>query len=151
MLRAIMAEAWSVGRALGVPLRDDLVDRQHKLVLAQADDEGTSLRHDLLTGHRMELEALQGTLRPARARDGHPDAVDRRRLRDPRAVGAPERAGRRAGRPMMGPGRFAVEPPRERPDSPPKSYGVPRRGGAFIEWAHVIERCTAAEATGSGP
>jgi 2-dehydropantoate 2-reductase len=62
MLRAIMVEAWSVGRALGVPLRDDLVDRQHKLVLAQADDEGTSLRHDLLTGHRMELEALQGTL-----------------------------------------------------------------------------------------
>lgn len=63
MLRAIMTEAWSVGRALGVPLDDDLVDRQHRLVLAQADDEGTSLRHDLLTGHRMELDALQGTLR----------------------------------------------------------------------------------------
>ena len=63
MLRAIMAEAWSVGRASGVPLADDLVDRQHALVLAQADNEGTSLRHDLLTGHRMELEALQGTLR----------------------------------------------------------------------------------------
>jgi 2-dehydropantoate 2-reductase len=63
MLRAIMAEAWAVGRALGVPLADHLVDRQHALVLAQRDDEGTSLRHDLLTGHRMELEALQGTLR----------------------------------------------------------------------------------------
>jgi 2-dehydropantoate 2-reductase len=63
LLRAIMAEAWQVGRALGVPLADDLVDRQHTLVLAQRDDEGTSLRHDLLTGHRMELEALQGTLR----------------------------------------------------------------------------------------
>jgi 2-dehydropantoate 2-reductase len=63
MLRAIMAEAWSIGRALGVPLEDDLVDRQHALVLAQKDDEGTSLRHDLLIGHRMELEALQGTLR----------------------------------------------------------------------------------------
>jgi 2-dehydropantoate 2-reductase len=62
MLRAIMTEAWTVGRALGVPLGDDLVDRQHKLVLAQADDEGTSLRHDLLTGHRMEIEALQGAL-----------------------------------------------------------------------------------------
>jgi 2-dehydropantoate 2-reductase len=62
MLRAVMVEAWSVGRALGVPLRDDLVDRQHALVLAQADDEGTSLRHDLMTGHRMELDALQGTL-----------------------------------------------------------------------------------------
>ena len=63
MLRSIMDEAWRVGRALGVPLADDLVDRQHRLVLAQNDDEGTSLRHDLLTGHRMELEALQGTLR----------------------------------------------------------------------------------------
>ena len=63
MLREIMVEAWFVGRALGVPLADDLVDRQHKLVLEQADDEGTSLRHDLLIGHRMELDALQGTLR----------------------------------------------------------------------------------------
>ncbi|MEZ0241667.1 MAG: ketopantoate reductase C-terminal domain-containing protein, partial [Chloroflexota bacterium] len=62
MLRAVMTEAWSVGRALGIPLGDDLVDRQVALVLSQADSEGTSLRHDLLTGHRMELEALQGTL-----------------------------------------------------------------------------------------
>ena len=63
MLRSIMEEAWQVGRALGVPLADDLVDRQHQLVLAQRDDEGTSLRHDLLIGHRMELETLQGALR----------------------------------------------------------------------------------------
>jgi hypothetical protein len=45
----------------------------------------------------------------------------------------------------MGPGRFATEPPRERPDSPPKSYGVPRKGGTFIEWSHVIDRLTSAE------
>jgi 2-dehydropantoate 2-reductase len=63
MLRSIMAEAWAVGRAIGVPLAVDLVERQHTLVLAQNDDEGSSLRHDLLTGHQMELEALQGTLR----------------------------------------------------------------------------------------
>jgi 2-dehydropantoate 2-reductase len=63
MLKAIMTEAWSIGRALGVPLADDHVEKAHALVLAQRDDEGTSLRHDLLTGHRMELEALQGTLR----------------------------------------------------------------------------------------
>ena len=62
MLRAIMAEAWSVGRALGVPLADDHVEKSHALVLSQRDDEGTSLRHDLMTGHRMELDALQGTL-----------------------------------------------------------------------------------------
>jgi len=63
MLREIMAEAWRVGRALGIPLADDLVDRQHALILSQKDTEGASLRHDLLTGHRMELEALQGALR----------------------------------------------------------------------------------------
>lgn len=62
MMRAIMVEAWSIGRALGIPLADDLVERQHALVLRQRDDEATSLRHDLVTGHRMELEALQGTL-----------------------------------------------------------------------------------------
>jgi 2-dehydropantoate 2-reductase len=63
MLKAVMHESWQVGRALGVPLADDLVERQSALVLAQNDREGTSLRHDLLTGHRMEVEALQGTLK----------------------------------------------------------------------------------------
>jgi 2-dehydropantoate 2-reductase len=62
MLRAIAQEAWTVGRALGVPLRDGLVDERVALVLQQADDEGTSLRHDLLHGRRMEIAALQGTL-----------------------------------------------------------------------------------------
>ena len=62
MLKAVMREAWRVGRALGVPLADDLVERQSALVLAQNNNEGTSLRHDLLTGHRMEVDALQGTL-----------------------------------------------------------------------------------------
>jgi 2-dehydropantoate 2-reductase len=70
MMRAIIAEAWQVGRALGVPLADDLVDRQFALVLAQKDTEATSLRHDLLTGHRMELAALQGTLRRLGRRTG---------------------------------------------------------------------------------
>jgi nitroimidazol reductase NimA-like FMN-containing flavoprotein (pyridoxamine 5'-phosphate oxidase superfamily) len=45
----------------------------------------------------------------------------------------------------LGPGRFAVEPERERPDSPPESYGVPRTGGSFVDWSHVIERLAAAE------
>jgi 2-dehydropantoate 2-reductase len=62
MLRGVMTEAWTVGRALGVPLADDLVERQYARVLEQADSEGTSLRHDLLIGHRMEADALQGTL-----------------------------------------------------------------------------------------
>jgi hypothetical protein len=37
-------------------------------------------------------------------------------------------------------GAFAEEPPRDRPDSPPPSYGVPRTGGAFVPWPDVIER-----------
>ena len=41
---------------------------------------------------------------------------------------------------------FAAEPPRERPDSPPASYGVPRSGGRFVEWSHVIDRLSSAEA-----
>ena len=45
----------------------------------------------------------------------------------------------------MGDGPFAVEPPRERPDSPPPSYGVPRKGGEFVEWSTVVERLTNAE------
>ena len=75
MLRAVMAEAWSVGRALGIPLAEDLVDRQAALVLSQADSEGTSLRHDLLTGHRMEVEALQGTLSRLGRETGVPTPV----------------------------------------------------------------------------
>ena len=43
-------------------------------------------------------------------------------------------------------GPFAVEPPRERPDGPPPSYGVPREGGTFIEWVEIINRLTTAEA-----
>ena len=41
-------------------------------------------------------------------------------------------------------GAFSREPPRDRPDSPPPSYGVPVHGGAFIEWDHVVERLRSA-------
>ena len=61
MLRDVMAEVWSVGRATGVPLADDLVDRQLGLLLSQDASATSSLYHDLVGGHRMELEALQGT------------------------------------------------------------------------------------------
>jgi 2-dehydropantoate 2-reductase len=60
MLQAIMTEVWSVGRASGVPLRDGLVERQMTLLTGQHAEATTSLYHDLVTGHRMELEALQG-------------------------------------------------------------------------------------------
>ena len=158
------------GRLRDAPLDHDrgLVDRArarraarrrsrqkaHALVLAQDDDEGTSLRHDLLIGHRMELEALQGTLRRLGRETGIPTPWTDAAYADPRTVGDPQRAciegppSRSAcgGRLIVGSGPFATEPPRERPDSPPKSYGVPRRGGEFIEWSHVIERLASAEA-----
>jgi nitroimidazol reductase NimA-like FMN-containing flavoprotein (pyridoxamine 5'-phosphate oxidase superfamily) len=38
------------------------------------------------------------------------------------------------------PGALAIEPPRERPDSPPASYGVPQTGGDFVAWHDAIER-----------
>ena len=60
MLQAIMTEVWSVGRASGVPLPDELVVRQMGLLTSQHAGATTSLYHDLVTGHRMELEALQG-------------------------------------------------------------------------------------------
>jgi 2-dehydropantoate 2-reductase len=60
MLRAIMTEVWSIGRAAGVALADDLVETRMALLLGQHADASTSLYHDLVTGHRMETEALQG-------------------------------------------------------------------------------------------
>jgi hypothetical protein len=48
--------------------------------------------------------------------------------------------------PSEPPGAFGVEPTRERPESPPRSYGVPRRGGTFVAWDHVIGRLRSAEA-----
>jgi len=37
-----------------------LVDQEMSRLLSQHDGATTSLYHDLVTGHRMELEALQG-------------------------------------------------------------------------------------------
>jgi 2-dehydropantoate 2-reductase len=62
MLRELMLEVWRVGRAAGVGLGDDIVDRQFALVLGQAPDATASLHHDLVAGRRMELEALQGAV-----------------------------------------------------------------------------------------
>jgi 2-dehydropantoate 2-reductase len=60
MLEALMTEVWAVGRAAGVNLADGLVAQEMHRLLSQHDGATTSLYHDLVTGHRMELEALQG-------------------------------------------------------------------------------------------
>ena len=44
------------------------------------------------------------------------------------------------------PGAFRQERPGERPTTPDRAYGVPRRGGAMIGWSECIERLRAAEA-----
>jgi len=35
---------------------------------------------------------------------------------------------------------FLRPPKRERPNSPPASYGVPRTGGEMVDWSHVVDR-----------
>ena len=70
MLREIMVEVWTVGRAAGVALADDLVERQFALLNGQAYGASTSLQYDRSAGHRMELQALQGTVRRLGAAHG---------------------------------------------------------------------------------
>jgi 2-dehydropantoate 2-reductase len=70
MLRDLMSEVWAVGCASGIHLDDGLVDRQFALVMAQDDESRASLQTDLVAGHRMEIDALQGaTLRLGRELD----------------------------------------------------------------------------------
>lgn len=45
---------------------------------------------------------------------------------------------------MNGPRAFRNPPPAERPKTPDRSYGVPRRGGEMVDWPVVVERLTAA-------
>jgi 2-dehydropantoate 2-reductase len=60
LLRGLMAEVAAVGRATGVAVPGDIVERQLGLLLGQDDGSTASLYHDLVHGHRMEIEALQG-------------------------------------------------------------------------------------------
>jgi len=62
LLRGVMDEAVAVGRALGIPLPDDCVER-HSTVLAGLDRSARgSMSHDILGGRRLEIEALNGTV-----------------------------------------------------------------------------------------
>ena len=69
MLRAIIEEGWHVARAERVALPEDYVERQMGFVDSLVPEGFSSLHHDLVTGHRMELDALHGELlrRAARA------------------------------------------------------------------------------------
>ena len=72
LFRSIVEEVVAVGRAEGVPLPESLVE-DHMRVSAALDANGrSSLHHDLVTGHRMELETLHGTLVRLGERHGVP-------------------------------------------------------------------------------
>jgi 2-dehydropantoate 2-reductase len=60
MYRRIVEELAAVGRAVGVALAPDVVEIILKQAAAIGADMYSSLHHDLVTGKRLELEALHG-------------------------------------------------------------------------------------------
>jgi 2-dehydropantoate 2-reductase len=72
MFRDLVAEVIAVGRAAGVPLPDSVIDGHLAATSQLPPSSRSSLYHDLSTGHRMELEALHGTLTRLGARHGVP-------------------------------------------------------------------------------
>ncbi len=62
LLVDVMKEAMQVGRAKGVKLSDDLVDRQLAYMEALAPDVTASMEHDLRNGNRLELPWLSGAV-----------------------------------------------------------------------------------------
>ena len=61
--RALLQEAYDVGKAAGVPLPDDIVDDQYDRILG-SDDMGatSSLERDIAAGHQSELDTFSGAL-----------------------------------------------------------------------------------------
>jgi 2-dehydropantoate 2-reductase len=70
MFERILREVYELARAEGVRLPDDILEQHVAFAQALEPDSYSSLHHDLKTGHRMELEALHGTVvrRAAQAR-----------------------------------------------------------------------------------
>jgi 2-dehydropantoate 2-reductase len=72
LFREMVGEAALVARAEGVDLADDIVDQKTAFAEALGPDSYSSLHHDLVTGHRLELDALHGELSRRAARHGIP-------------------------------------------------------------------------------
>ncbi len=72
MFRALVEEVVAVGRAEGVALPAQLVDAHLRATAALEPQGRSSLYHDLVTGHRMELDALHGTVIRLAGRHGIP-------------------------------------------------------------------------------
>jgi 2-dehydropantoate 2-reductase len=70
LFRQMVHEAALVARAEGVQLAEDIVDQKTTFAEALGPDSFSSLHHDLVTGHRLELDALHGELTRRAARHG---------------------------------------------------------------------------------
>ena len=60
--RGALSEALAVGRASGVPLDEDLVDRHWEMLLGLPGETHGSMLEDLNRGRRLEIDALNGTV-----------------------------------------------------------------------------------------
>jgi 2-dehydropantoate 2-reductase len=62
MMEAAMREAWTVGRAKGIALADDFVERQIAFLDALPAEMRSSMQNDLAAGHRLEAPWLSGAV-----------------------------------------------------------------------------------------
>jgi 2-dehydropantoate 2-reductase len=70
LFREIVREVSLVARAEGVELADDIVEQKTAFAETLGPSSFSSLHHDLVTGHRLELDALHGELTRRAARRG---------------------------------------------------------------------------------
>jgi 2-dehydropantoate 2-reductase len=70
LFREMVQEVSLVARAEGIELADDIVDQKTAFAETLGPDSFSSLHHDLVTGHRLELDALHGELTRRAARQG---------------------------------------------------------------------------------
>jgi len=75
LFREMVGEVALVARAEGVELAGDIVDQKTAFAENLGPDSFSSLHHDLVTGHRLELDALHGELTRRAARHGIPVPV----------------------------------------------------------------------------
>jgi 2-dehydropantoate 2-reductase len=75
LFRDVVREVALVARAEGIELAEDIVDQKTAFAETLGPDSYSSLHHDLVTGHRLELAALHGELTRRAARHGIPVPV----------------------------------------------------------------------------
>jgi 2-dehydropantoate 2-reductase len=70
LFRELVREVALVAQAEGIELAQDIVDERTVFAETLGPDSFSSLHHDLVTGHRLELDALHGELTRRAARHG---------------------------------------------------------------------------------